>query len=127
MAKSSYSNKSYVGMLVCARCGEPVGVLLDRRLKDTFENGKNYSDGHTLCDKCEKEVTEFENIVAAGGIYFQCTKCKAAGVIKYEGASEDARRMIEAVRAQQFGRGTVGWMSMPVGIEFDSCDQHGEE
>ena len=43
------SDKSYVGMGGCPVCGKDSGVLIDQRLKDTFENGQRYA---LVCAEC---------------------------------------------------------------------------
>lgn len=48
-----YTGKSYVGLGVCPVCGEASGVLMDKRLQDTFEDGKKYP---LWCKKCEDVV-----------------------------------------------------------------------
>jgi hypothetical protein len=113
---------SFVGMMCCERCGKETGVIMDRRLRNTFENGKLYANG--LCDDCEKELIEFKSIVENGGIYFRCAQCKADGVIKL---NDNTRSLIEEVREKQFGRDDPEWMSKAVGIEFDKCSWHVEE
>ena len=54
--------KSYVGMAseVCAICGKPhtESVLLDRRLRDTFENGKTYTTGNAPCSECQTKIDD---------------------------------------------------------------------
>jgi hypothetical protein len=35
-----------------------------------------------LCESCEKETKLHEQVVAEGGIYFECSDCKKSGVIK---------------------------------------------
>jgi len=45
-------DKSYVTMEACFICGEDTGsLLIDRRLKDSFEK---HTRTLTVCDKCEK-------------------------------------------------------------------------
>lgn len=48
------NDKNYVGMFNCPKCGEPIGILLDKKLKNTLE--KNNVIGPELCDKCIKEL-----------------------------------------------------------------------
>jgi hypothetical protein len=48
--------KSYVTMQVCPICQDtdnPMGILMDRRLKDTFE-GRYTVIPTSVCDKCKK-------------------------------------------------------------------------
>lgn len=44
------SDKSYVGLAACPICGEDSGVLLNRRLQNTFENDKRYALNCVKCD-----------------------------------------------------------------------------
>ena len=53
------SDKSYVGLAACPICGEDSGVLLNRRLQNTFENGKRYA---LNCAKCE-------SVLKVGGVW----------------------------------------------------------
>lgn len=110
-------DKEFVGMLHCARCGEPIGVALDRRLRKTFEQGVKYSDGKTLCDACEKEDAKMKAIVDEGGIYFRCLNCKAEGAIMY---AADTKELIDKVRK------VSGIAKGAVGIEFHHCQNCGE-
>lgn len=116
------NDKSYVGLMACPRCGEPTGVVLDRRLRDTFEDGKRYAG--ELCKSCQEELALFEQVVERGGIYFQCKQCGREGVIKYSASSAE---FCEWVRKQQFGEDDPDWKHKPVGVELYRCDQHGEE
>lgn len=46
--------KSYVTCLICPICGESTGtLLLDRRMKDTFE--MHTVDTTNVCDKCKEQ------------------------------------------------------------------------
>lgn len=47
------TEKSFVGLMACPICGKDSGILLDRRLRDTFENGKKYRDNQP-CQTCQK-------------------------------------------------------------------------
>lgn len=88
------SEKSYVGMMVCARCGEPIGVLLDKRLKNTFSAGENYSDG-SLCDECQEEHDKIKKALDEGGIAWKCDTCDTCGVLIY---AEDTAELIDHFR-----------------------------
>ncbi len=41
--------KSYVGMAKCPVCGKDSGIVMDKRLKDTFEDGEYYAQ---YCKEC---------------------------------------------------------------------------
>lgn len=114
-------SKSYVGMLVCANCGADVGVLLDRRLRDTFEYGENYADG-TLCDDCAENQRAQSIAVEAGGVYFRCSECSVEGVVQYAG--KGARAFCEAIRTAHFGQDDPEWRTKACGVEFTPCTQH---
>lgn len=50
------SDKSYVTMQICPICqdtDDPMGILMDRRIKDTFEN-KYTCIPTQVCDKCKE-------------------------------------------------------------------------
>jgi len=47
---------SYVGMETCFYCGEPKGILLDRRLKHTLPDKAVYNK--EPCDKCKEWLTK---------------------------------------------------------------------
>jgi len=102
------NDKSYVAMLHCAVCGEAIGVVLDRRLKDTFEYGKSYTDGSSLCDKCQEQAD-------MGSILFKCAGCGSSGWIIM---SDNTRPLIEEVREK---------LHTPApkicGLETDECPE----
>jgi hypothetical protein len=62
-----------------------------------------------LCEKCEKEVKEFEELVAAGGIYWKC-KCGASGVVKANTQTAMEFRKAVGVEAPE-----------PVGMSVENC------
>lgn len=113
-------SKSYVGMTGCVRCGKPLGVILDRRLKDTFEEGQVYNSGE-MCDECKEEEAKFAKIVSEGGIFFRCSQCETVGVIAL---SDNTRPLIEYVRKQAH-HDDPDWMTKPCGVEFAKCYMHG--
>ncbi len=51
IAKKNRS-KSYVGMMACPICGKDSGILLNRILSNTFEEGKKYVGDP--CPECQK-------------------------------------------------------------------------
>lgn len=50
------NDKSHVGMFNCPKCGEPIGILLDKHLRNSLE--RNNIIGPELCEKCVKELQE---------------------------------------------------------------------
>lgn len=64
------------------------------------------------CTTCEAEIKAHADIVAQGGVYWRCTECKKAGVIKPCGLTEDARRAAQVETPN------------PLGIEFAACKEH---
>lgn len=50
------NDKSHVGMYNCPKCGEPIGILLDKHLRNSLE--RNNVIGPELCDKCVKELQD---------------------------------------------------------------------
>ena len=65
-----------------------------------------------ICDTCEKEAAEHRAIVEAGGVYFKCDQCHQTGVIKDSEFAKDVRKRA-GVEAPN-----------PIGVKFESCDQH---
>lgn len=102
-------SKSYVGLMGCPNCGKPTGVLLDRRMRETFEDGKVYA-GDDLCDECKEKMDEAQKIVEQGGVYFRCSACGTEGAIRL---TDSSRELVEYIR----GKGKVG-------VEFNRCSQH---
>ena len=66
-----------------------------------------------LCQKCQDELESFKQIVSDGGVYFKCKNCNANGVIKADSTLAIKVREITKIAPPD-----------PVGIEFESCDQH---
>ena len=54
-------DKDFVGMLCCPLCNEPIGLLLDRRLKKSLP--KYQTIGPELCDKCKEKLKNEGNVV----------------------------------------------------------------
>jgi len=50
------TEKSYVGMMNCYFCNKPKGILLDRRLRNTFE--KEQVIDMEPCDECKKYMEQ---------------------------------------------------------------------
>ena len=85
----------------CSACGrQHLGYRRPKKCEDCEKRSftsKEYDETIPimggLCSSCKKEVEEHKEIVAQGGVYWQCEDCGAGGVIK--GSSEFA----QAVRA----------------------------
>lgn len=54
-------DKDFVGMFCCPICKEPMGILMDRRIKKTLP--KYQTIGPELCDKCKQKFTEEDKVV----------------------------------------------------------------
>jgi hypothetical protein len=108
----------------CADCGtklighrsyEPCGKCGSRGPHATVgEVGENDKLPGDICEGCKAEISEHKKLVEAGGIYFKCKTCSATGVVKAE------TRLAKAVREKS---GIAA--PAPVGVEFDTCEQHG--
>ena len=48
--------KSYVGMMLCPLCEEPVGVALDRSLEETLP--EKFVDPTAVCDTCREKYLD---------------------------------------------------------------------
>lgn len=68
------------------------------------------------CNKCQKELETFDNIVKEGGVYFKCTEWGSTGVIKADTEFAKAVRKTSKVEAPD-----------PIGIEFTKCIEHTTE
>lgn len=66
-------DKDFVGMFCCPICKEPMGILMDRRLKKTLP--RHQAIGPELCDKCKQKFTEENKVV----IYEADTSAKLLG------------------------------------------------
>lgn len=104
----------------CAKCGAnhmgpPAPERCVKCLEVRFVKrplARNESIPCELCDDCQKEIREHQQIVADGGVYFRCLQCKAEGVIK-------PNEFTKHVRESQ-----GIFPPHPLGIEFVSCEQH---
>ena len=75
-----------------------------------------------LCTECAKERDEHAKIVAAGGVYWECDRCPASGVIKASSEYAKAVRKVHGVEPPK-----------PCGVRFQSghepacpkCGGHG--
>lgn len=69
-----------------------------------------------ICDDCCSELAEWDQIIKNGGIYWRCKSCEKQGVIKPSAPICKAVREEAGIEKPD-----------PIGIEFDTCVQHGEE
>ena len=69
----------------CPNCYRHDGIIFVRRLED------HEKVPGSPCDTCLEEIREHAEIVAAGGVYFRCLKCKRSGVIKQNALSTQVR------------------------------------
>lgn len=61
----------------CPECGHNA----DWKRVGTLEEGVRLR-GSQPCDTCQKQMKEHQEVVEAGGVYFECADCRAGGVIK---------------------------------------------
>lgn len=54
-------DKDFVGMFCCPICKEPMGILMDKRLKKTLP--KQQTIGPELCDKCKQKFIDENKVV----------------------------------------------------------------
>jgi len=127
-------------MTVCERCGDDIGIALLGASDTKYEcqdcgqimigkrkcpKCKTYAKKigvlekwvklpGGLCEKCTTEITQFEEVVKAGGIYLKCKDCNMSGVLK--GEHPMAMEVRKDVPAPD-----------PIGIELDknNCPQCG--
>lgn len=76
----------------------------------TLQEGDKLPGG--LCDECDKEVREHNEIVRQGGVHWKCKECKRGGVIR---PSDFAAKVREAANVPA---------PNPVGVEFEKCAEH---
>jgi len=89
-----------------ARC--PCGTYLTcQKISD------NEPIPYGICQECQDELASFKQIVTDGGVYFKCKSCNANGVIK--------AGSVLAIKVRELSKIAT---PDPVGIEFESCDQH---
>lgn len=65
------------------------------------------------CDACKEEMKQHAEIVANGGVYWQCDECGRRGVIKAESPMSAAVRNQMKIEAPE-----------PCGIKFEKCKSH---
>jgi hypothetical protein len=70
-----------------------------------------------LCDTCIAEIEEHKKIVAAGGIYWRCLKCKKEGVIR---AGNEF--VVSVRRAHKLDEPDTDGVYKPCGVEFTEND-----
>ena len=88
---------------ICTRCKSSTIEFL-RELEDMERIPSGY------CADCQKELDEYQQIVAEGGVHFRCRNCQSVGVIKKS-------KFADAVRER------AGVMAPdPVGVEFSLED-----
>jgi len=103
-------SKSYVAMDCCIYCKEPKQILLDKRLKDSFDSSKVYTSAEP-CDACKAEMakgfTFLESIKDTGptGRMWVITHEAAARMIDPEFLAQCTESIcyIEPAMAQQLG------------------------
>ena len=96
----------------CGKCGERLDGAKARELEE------HEKLPGALCEKCQKEIKEFEVIVKAGGVYFKCSDCGAQGIIN--GDTEFAKAVREHAKVSA---------PEPIGAAFtkDNCPQCGPD
>lgn len=55
------NDKSHVGMFCCPLCKEPMGVLLNKYLRNTLDQYNII--GPELCDKCKQRLKDEDHII----------------------------------------------------------------
>lgn len=92
-------NKNFVGMFCCPICKEPMGILMDRRLKKTLPEYQTI--GPELCDKCKQKFIDEDKAV----IYEADDKGNLLGryaVAKMEGFINLPEKIIEFIKKNRF-------------------------
>jgi NMD protein affecting ribosome stability and mRNA decay len=87
----------------CPKCGRKFSFTFVRKIE---ENERLPASG--LCDKCDKEVKEYAQIVADGGVYFRCF-AGHTGVVKAGAPLSIAVRQQSGIEAPN-----------PVGVEVEA-------
>lgn len=111
--------KSYVAMLCCPRCGKETGVVLDKRLKKSFDEHGCYADTEP-CEECQAEIDEIMAVVKEGGLAFYCKGCDREGAIRL---SDSSRDFILSIR-EKYKDEREDWQTFKVGVEFPDCTWH---
>jgi hypothetical protein len=110
-AKNQYKNWVYF----YRRDRRKIEKELQFEFKEVIRVGPHERIPFGLCDECETEIHQFEQIVQSGGAYWHCKECHQSGVLK-PCEYVDHIRQANAILAPK-----------PIGIEFDSCKQHSVE
>ena len=107
------------GKFTCSQCGmvsfgsQPMGYCPNCKQNHLMTRTGTIGEYEKLpasepCDKCKKEITKHESIVAKGGVYWKCTKCGSEGVIK--GTTELAKEVRKRHKIKK---------PAPCGIDFE--------
>ncbi len=89
----------------CPHCEKSVGFISHGE----FDGLEQRLSGE-LCESCEKEVTEFDEILKEGGIFWKCSDCKKEGMLRKCELTESVRKEM-GIEAPN-----------PCGIEFSKKD-----
>ena len=65
-----------------------------------------------LCDSCNEELAQFDEIVKAGGVHWRCLDCGLSGTI---GKSDYADMLRDYMEIKP---------PVPCGVEFETCKEH---
>jgi len=84
------------------------------------DSGQLHSEGSTpgrlpateLCDSCNEELAQFDEIVKAGGVHWRCLDCGLSGTI---GKSDYADMLRDYMEIKP---------PVPCGVEFETCKEH---
>jgi hypothetical protein len=117
--KATLSN----GQLVYAQEGREAKMLTDLRAKNMVAQNEALTwidlepdervPDNSVCEKCTNELSEWADMVKAGGVYFKCQECGANGIV------HAGTELAEQVRESQKIAAPA-----PVGMEFAACEQH---
>ena len=92
-------DKDFVGMFCCPICKEPMGILMDRRLKKTLP--KHQAIEPELCDKCKQKFIDEDKVV----IYEADTSANLLGryvIAKMEGFNNLPEKTLEFIKKNRF-------------------------
>lgn len=106
-----------MGRPLCGVCG-----CDQRGNKDFRVIAENEKIPGSMCASCEKELKEYNQIVADGGVHFKCNECGAQGVIKSEAPfAMEVRKHHGEEYSEKQEDGTY----KACGVAFDHCAEHG--
>lgn len=94
----------------CGKCGKKMYN------SKTEEIGDHEKLPGSLCEKCEKEIEQHDQIVAEGGVYFRCRDCKKNGVIRKSDFADAVRRAHGLTEPKEDGA------FPPCGVEFSQSE-----